>query len=880
MTDENEESLELPPGVEVVTEGPVSALGADSAAAGYAAAQATVESFFANDDECRWALGVLADSIQIAEEVAPGKWTISLYPTHLWLNVGRVAACVINQDGVGWILHKDHLPALPDRQLHEYQEQAYKTLPNSRWIRFDSTVDPGLLDAMRPAHREGVRDAGAYLKRVWAPSARRHSPAIVEYLRKTLQRDVPDAVFDPEPPTSGAGANVWLFQANPDQYSLKDELPKLGTDAIDRWAVTDYEKIMQPGDTILLWQSGRRAGLYGRGVLTEPPFQRDWDPDPELVERQPYQRTRWWVRYRLTDIYPAHLPREAIRTDPILGQMQIFKFSRGSTFRVSPEEWSVLQTMLPGNGASQMSAPPQGLNQLLRAQLAAQGLAFTPHQIATYVTALQAKGFVILSGISGTGKTKLAQGFARLLPQPTAQPATQAAAESGAITLKPYMFRYNRLIIPKHTTRLFDPPAPGETKEVTLRFDGKQQACRLTHAAYGDTDYIALMLRGSARSWFHQTFQVDDTLVIEPEFDVEQELIGFRLLEPRAAGEAASKQPKEERPNWLFVPVRPDWRDSKSLLGYFNPLAQEYVWTDFLRFLVAADTSYRAGEALGWFVILDEMNLARVEYYFADLLSVLESGRTANGQTAEPLRLDYPKDVDGDLPPREIHLPPNLFFIGTVNMDETTHAFSPKVLDRAFTIEFTEVDFSDYPPQPTAGSGALSAQQRQQLHQAFMLNGGAGRVDKARVAATIAAYPEVRRHLQALNCSLQPFGMHFGYRVFDEVASFLAAAEQNDLFAQLDGITGAFDAAVLMKVLPKFHGSRARLEGPLRAVLSWCASPDAPDPAAIDRALETIESASLAIQRLGTLSYQYRRTAQRARRMIYSLYTDGFAAFG
>src|SRR5262249_12255448 len=128
----------------------------------------------------------------------------------------------------------------------------------------------------------------------------------------------------------------------------------------------------------------------------------------------------------------------------------------------------------------------------------------------------------------------------------------------------------------------------------------------------------------------------------------------------------------------------------------YNPLTQTYEWTEFLRFIIRAQESYQASDGLAWFVILDEMNLAHVEYYFADLLSVIESGRDADGWTREPLRLNYPDTLDDEVPPQELKLPPNLYVIGTVNMDETTHAFSPKVLDRAFTIELSDVDFLGY----------------------------------------------------------------------------------------------------------------------------------------------------------------------------------------
>jgi 5-methylcytosine-specific restriction endonuclease McrBC GTP-binding regulatory subunit McrB len=327
----------------------------------------------------------------------------------------------------------------------------------------------------------------------------------------------------------------------------------------------------------------------------------------------------------------------------------------------------------------------------------------------------------------------------------------------------------------------------------------------------------------------------------------------------------------------LFVPVRTDWRDSKSLLGYYNPLTGTYEWTDFLRFLLRAARSYREGEGLAWFVILDEMNLARVEYYFADLLSVLESGRDAEGWTREALRLPYPNDAQGDLPPDQVKLPPNLYVIGTVNVDETTHTFSPKVLDRAFTLELTEADFSDYPPYPSeAPKGALAAGERRAVLANFAQEGRFARIDKRAIADYVADHGQVRDHLEALNDQLHPYCLHFGYRVFDEIVSFLIAAEANELYADRDA---SFDAAVLMKVLPKFHGPRGKLEEPLKRVLAWCLSPEAPDDETIDAVLKGEEDSDAAIRALKGQPYRYERTAAKARRMLWELYTSGFASF-
>ena len=100
------------------------------------------------------------------------------------------------------------------------------------------------------------------------------------------------------------------------------------------------------------------------------------------------------------------------------------------------------------------------------------------------------------------------------------------------------------------------------------------------------------------------------------------------------------------------------------------------------------------------------------------------------------------------------------------------------------------------------------------------------------------------------------------------------------MFADEEGDDPALDAAVLMKVLPKFHGSRGKLEAPLRAILAWCLDPDSPDRLKIDDALKNVEESDHATAHLQSLQYAHPRTATRAIRMLRALYTDGFAAFG
>jgi hypothetical protein len=515
------------------------------------------------------------------------------------------------------------------------------------------------------------------------------------------------------------------------------------------------------------------------------------------------------------------------------------------------------------------------LSSLLKRNLSARGLQYSDWQIATFYTALQTKGFVILSGISGTGKTKLAQAFAEMLPQP-ARSEAEARDDVIPITVQPYMLKYNRLIIPKHFTKLYEPPPRGELMQVELTFAEQRQTCRLKYADYESTNYIALYLKGDASSWFSQNFDVDDTVVLEPRSDEEGRLLGFHIgapSDPAFQEEAAGPAPS----NNLFIPVRTDWRDSKSLLGYYNPLTGTYEWTEFLRFLLQAARSYRRGDGVAWFIILDEMNLARVEYYFADLLSVLESGRDEDGWTRESLRLPYPADAEGDLPPTHVKVPPNLYVIGTVNVDETTHTFSPKVLDRAFTLELTEADFSGYPPTVSRDEEpALGASARHAIFTNFTHEGQFVRIDKTAIAKYVQETGEVRAHLQMLNEELRPYQLHFGYRIFDEIVAFLISSGGNDLYADRDT---AFDAAVLMKVLPKFHGSRGKLEEPLKRVLAWCLSPEAPDFERIDTVLRKAETSNSAIRALDEEPYRYGRTAAKTCQMLWELYTTGFTSF-
>ncbi|MGC4107718.1 MAG: hypothetical protein QM753_15460 [Thermomicrobiales bacterium] len=546
-----------------------------------------------------------------------------------------------------------------------------------------------------------------------------------------------------------------------------------------------------------------------------------------------------------------------------------------------------------GNGApehmSEDSHMPIDPLSFMKQSVKAQGLTYTDRQLATFYAALQTKGFVVLSGISGTGKSKLAQAFVQCLPDLLKSPAWGILnSESIRITLKPYTLKYHRIYLPSKRLQGLGIPGLNETRKIRISFGPVQ--------AVGSFRHFRQQLQGSSQIRLGLTnafaeqissIGVGGHIYLEPELDDDDDVVGFRI--GNSENQAEIPDDEANKPvtvsNNLFLSVRPDWRDSRALLGYHNPLLGSYEWTEFLRFVLRAAENFRGpGEdRVAWFVILDEMNLAHVEYYFADLLSVLESGRDAEGWTREAIRIERldptEEQDDTEVPPAAIHLPPNLYIVGTVNMDETTHAFSPKVLDRAFTIELSDVDFSAYPPTRADDAPApIDGDERRALLDVFSRGGRFVGIDKGEVVGIVGAHPEIRTWLQTLNTRLARSQMQFGYRVFDEIAAFVGSYEAVVPQASLEE---AFDLAVLMKVLPKFSGSVSRLERPLLQVLAWCVNPDEPPYAAVRAAWDALGDGTMQDHDLlGPGRAFFPVTARRVARMLDTLAVDGFASFG
>jgi 5-methylcytosine-specific restriction protein B len=284
---------------------------------------------------------------------------------------------------------------------------------------------------------------------------------------------------------------------------------------------------------------------------------------------------------------------------------------------------------------------------------------------------------------------------------------------------------------------------------------------------------------------------------------------------------------------YRLLAVRPDWADSTPLLGYVNLLAGggegRFVSTPFLDFLRRAarpENAYRA-----FFLCLDEMNLARVEHYFAEILSAMET------PTRELLL------PNGSA----LRLPANLFITGTLNTDEATHALSRKVLDRANTLAFQEVRLRESEASAALPDTAQEERLSPEIRQALFLQRRVTTVAAARVrlrqvggdSGDFAA--RVVNALADANDLLQPHGLHFAYRVRDEILRYCANsfdANGSGLLVPEDpadreaNLRIALDLQLLQKVLPRLTGTREQLDTPIRALLAWAQKAVFPQTAA------------------------------------------------
>jgi hypothetical protein len=273
--------------------------------------------------------------------------------------------------------------------------------------------------------------------------------------------------------------------------------------------------------------------------------------------------------------------------------------------------------------------------------------------------------------------------------------------------------------------------------------------------------------------------------------------------------------------HYLLVAVQPDWHNARDLLGYYNALNNRFHPTPFLRFLQRA----AAEPATPFFVCLDEMNLARPEYYLAPILSALET-------EDHLIDLGVPGDtveaVSGEMIANPFRLPLNVRITGTVNVDESSHTLSDKLLDRANVIELTDVDLEAF---------------RQSYREP---------IDSA-------AWPIITQ----IHAIMTRAGQPFGYRAIAEMLRYIEQARGVMPTAQ------ALDQQIKQKILPKLRGDDTpRLRRTLAALLELLLG----QPQSVWGKVAAIEPDTVA-------AAPFPEAAEKVRRMLERLEAEGFTDF-
>ena len=268
---------------------------------------------------------------------------------------------------------------------------------------------------------------------------------------------------------------------------------------------------------------------------------------------------------------------------------------------------------------------------------------------------------------------------------------------------------------------------------------------------------------------------------------------------------------------YKLVSVRPDWSDSSDLFGHVD-LNQRFVPGAIIDFVKRAELD----PTKPYLLCLDEMNLARVEYYMSDILSAIETRRyRGNAIVSDPVVSTTSYGVDNDALKKygEVILPGNLYIVGTVNMDETTFPFSKKVLDRANTIEFSYVNLELMPieffvdPQPISATNDFLVSRYITMKDAYIDE------DKEYI-------DDICTKLSLINKILEKANAHIGYRVRDEIVFYMLnnhkTGKTDDERLIPDKV--ALDNQIMQKILPRIQGSSESIKTMLGELVVVCES--------------------------------------------------------
>ena len=512
------------------------------------------------------------------------------------------------------------------------------------------------------------------------------------------------------------------------------------------------------------------------------------------------------------------------------------------------------------------------------------GLRYDQDLLSRFVSSLAARPFVVLSGLAGSGKTKIAQVFTKWLSLEIR--GLDNCFYPGQVLSRP---QTDMTVVAVDSVGMIAAQGNGVRAALSYELIDQWVDTIVRHGFTQDMPSTAIrpIVKQDHPEYSDYMHRFDS------------------LLKPLAFYKIEHAATTEVMRTTLLVPVGADWTNSEKLLGYPNALDKtSYVMPDtgVLKLLMDAEKNPK----LPFFLILDEMNLSHVERYFADFLSAMESGDEIKLYDGEQRYADEAKTI---AVPKRIRVPKNLFVIGTMNVDETTYMFSPKVLDRAQVIEFrvkpeemakfvghwedanenivdpetpgatwkagtaTKIDLDKLADPNGIGKGAKYAESFLEL----ALKRGEKTPSNAAIPAAPAGQPanpdegkipvqEVAKAVNAFFKPLTELGAEFGYRSSAEIMSF--CGYYIDAGAKIDA---AIDAAIVQKLLPKVHGSRRKLERVLAALWKLC------------RKEAETEELDAVVKAGGEYDFsaktKYPLSAEKILRMFRSAVANGFASF-
>jgi hypothetical protein len=562
--------------------------------------------------------------------------------------------------------------------------------------------------------------------------------------------------------------------------------------------IYNFESQLQIGDPVFIYFGGDKAqidwdqGIRGVGRVTETPFEKGYDsekpknfkikimPLDVLVDSIPPKAARTHSRlaydiYEIPYIGANHFPTQAISS---------FEESAGI---------KALAELYNEYGSYDFSQLVDG-----DSFFSSSGNELRMQDFLGVVAALQAKPFLIFTGLSGSGKTLQAIKFAKwITPHGGSKDVFCPGARIPSSNVTYIVGKSDNLSV-----EFWNSEDPETAIKVSLPREMISEWA--TYITSNDIPFTT------------QARDIREGVKVESKFSDQ-----LHSFETHLKAAAIALIEKDNIPvgtkNYELIAVGADWTSNENLLGYPDALnLGHYRKPDngTLDLILRA----KKNPDQPFFLILDEMNLSHVERYFSDFLSAMESG--------EPIHLHDGGELElwGDVPGK-LTLSKNLFVIGTVNIDETTYMFSPKVLDRANVVEFRVSDdemssFLNNPAKPDldsiAGQGVGFA-------KSFVAEAGRTNIDLADSVRNA-----VMTVLMEFFPALKDAGAEFGYRTAHEICRFVYFYEQiGDDFDSDDTLSDAtfivaMDTAIMQKLLPKLHGSRNKIEKILRIMAQLC----------------------------------------------------------